>query len=110
MVPHASDTYLKTEEGYYIAWSLEVPSPYGDWSLVEVIIRRNRPKSLIEIKYLRALTSEEVMGIKQKPWLLWGMKVPFRPWSLVMYRPASFQGHVGSYEYNEQDSNRAIGV
>lgn len=117
MVPQASNRYLKTSDGYYVAWSLEVPSPYSEWSLVSVLCPQKprlqllcdwKPRLMV-VPY-RPLTNEEVSQIKNRPLLLWGMKVVDQPWALAMCQPSGFSTRTSVSSLSRYDSSRSIGV
>jgi hypothetical protein len=117
MVPQAGDSYLKMRGEYYVAWPLEVPSLYGEWSLVSVLCPQKprlgplcdwQPRTVVVP--VGTLSNEEVRLIKNCPLLLWGMKVTGQSWALVMCRPSKMMvptSHTISQPYDPQ---RAIGV
>ena len=107
MVPQKTDSYLKWGD-YFVAWPLSVPTAYSDWMLVSLV--KDGVTDRLVLKPVRPLESEEVLAIKRRGMLYWGMKVSNVEWSLVMWRPSStsvVQFETGSYA---QDPSRSIGV
>lgn len=94
------DEYLKTEEGYLVAWPLATPPhEFGDWSAVEVkIITKQGGRKQWRVNFVRTLSATEVAQLTvNKLW--WGMKVPDSPWALVAIQvsagASSYQGDSG---------------
>jgi hypothetical protein len=114
MIQGSEDLFIRTSGGLYVAWSLNVPSAWGDWVLVEVVTsqrgRRTHKLNTIQIYPYRAMCEEEVQGLRRCPLLLWGMKVANAPWALVLCREAIYpQTEIASGSgYN--NPTRAIGV
>ncbi len=117
MVPQVGDAYVRTREGYYVAWSLDVPSLYGEWTLVSVLCPqkpRLRPlcdwQPRLVVMPQQTLSAEDVRLIKSRPVLLWGMKVSGQSWALVMCRPSNIPVQTNQFVAEWYDPLRAIGV
>ena len=116
MVPQDGDEYL-TMGGETVAWPLDVPTSFGEWMLVSVVYPakpRLHPVAMwvpkVVVVPLRALMPDEVILIKRRPILFWGMKVPGQPWARVMCRPSAFQSTVSPDTFCQSDPLHAIGV
>ncbi len=114
MIQGIEDMFLRTASGLYVAWSLDVPSRWGEWALVEVILSQSRQSKpgfkFSQVVPNRAMYLEEVQILRGRPLLFWGMKVVNAPWALVMCQKTAI---IQSYSFAESgyaDPNRAIGV
>ena len=105
---------MRTAGDLYVAWPLTVPSAWGEWALVEVMVMQIRSDKLVtppmQIILHRALGDEEVWVIKSRPLLFWGMKVRFAPWALVMCREAVATQIEQPKRTGPTNPNWAIGV
>jgi len=108
--------YVRTAGGWYVAWSLEVPSQWSEWTLVEVLrapgpTRRMRACLRLQIVPRRALLPEEALALRARPLLFWGMKVEGAPWALVMCKVAQSSATASLSSYSGRyDPTRSIGV
>jgi hypothetical protein len=114
MIQGSEDLFIRTTGGLYVAWSLDVPSMWGEWALVEVVLshsgsRKNRLSTTRIIPY-RAMCREEVQALRQRPLLFWGMKVTNAPWALVLCRQVTYSQAEMTADSGRSHPNRAIGV
>lgn len=107
MVPQKTDKYLMWGD-HYVAWPLSVPSEHADWTLVSFV--KNEMMGSVRLAPVRPLQAEEVMLIKRRPILYWGMKVSGCEWALVMWRPGYAQFMTLETEASYYDPSRSIGV
>jgi hypothetical protein len=107
MVPQKTDLYL-TWGDHYVAWPLSVPTAYSGWMLVS--LKKSGDADKLLLVPLRPLAPEEVLSIKRRGMLYWGMKVPNAEWSLVMWRPASSSANQSEMLSYVHDPSRSIGV
>jgi hypothetical protein len=115
MIQNNTDTYIRTSGGLFVAWSLSVPSQWGDWAFVEVLARKDsscksKMATALQIMPMRVLTPEEIWGLQSRPLLFWGMKVTNAPWTLVMCRPSGVGGSSTPMSVGNFDPKRSIGV
>lgn len=114
MIQGSEDSFIKTAGGLYVAWSLTVPSQWGDWVLVELLCAHKRapqPSHCIsQVVPIRAMAAQKVQELRCRPLLFWGMKVPNAPWALVLCRQVNTLQASSSFEGEYTDPTRAIGV
>ncbi|MBY0538708.1 hypothetical protein K2P47_04930 [Patescibacteria group bacterium] len=103
--------FIRTAGGLYVAWSLNVPSSWGEWVFVEVVrSKRLYQSSALSIVPRRALSGEEIHALRQRPLLFWGMKVHNAPWALVLCKTVSSIQLPSFAGEGFRDPARAIGV
>lgn len=114
MMQGSEDCFLRTAGGLYVAWPLDVPSLWGEWAFVELVLphklKRTHTQYIARVVPARAMTPEEVRAVRRRPLLFWGMKVTNAPWALVVCRQAHTSQISSHFESGYIDPTRAIGV
>lgn len=106
------DDYMKSKEGYFVAWSLATPGhQFGEWSLLAFDEETEGVLVSVKVRFVRALSGVEIAHIQSQSYLWWGMKLENEPWALIKCCASQvFAGFVYVPQAVNVDPMRATGV